>query len=205
MSIQCVIFDLGNVVVKWDPINILKTVFPDRDPAFLYYDMRDGWIEWNLGRIDRSELMKQYYFDLGMNAAELELLFTLVESTQEMLPGAYKLLEELHNKGIPLYSITDNTHEIIDYHRKNSGFLHFFKDIVVSAEVGVLKPDPAIYKIFLERNGLVAEECIFIDDLEQNIRGAEAVGITGLLFVDSYQARDALKAHGLLVGEDGEL
>ncbi len=160
--------------------------------------MRDGWIDWNLGIIDRPKLMNQYSLEPGMTQEELKKLFTMIEETQEVLPGAYQLLEELHSKGFQLYSITDNTKELIAYHRKHSNFMHFFKDVVVSAEIGVLKPAREIYQELLERNNLTADSCVFFDDMELNVRGANAVGINGILFTTIDEARATLAQLGVV-------
>jgi len=205
MANNCVIFDLGNVIARWDYLGILQAIFPGQNHQDLYLGMRCGWIDWNLGKVTEPELKDQYHQELSIPYEQLDRMFDLVKSSHTLLPGSYELLADLRQAGAQLYSITDNTKEIIAYHQKQSNFLHFFIDVVVSADVGVVKPDPALYLTLLQRNKLQADQCVFIDDIEANIKGAQAVGISGILFTSADQARAALIEHGFLLGEDQSL
>jgi len=202
MPVRNIIFDLGNVIIKWDYKSILQTVFPDQDFAILYKQMRSGWIDWNLGQINQWQLMELYHREIGLDREKLTELFDLVMTSQVFIPGAYQLLDDLNKANVPLYSITDNTYEIIEYHRTHSKFLHLFIDVVVSADLGILKPDPAIYLELLSRNNLQADECIFIDDIEANVVGARAVGIYAILFEGTDQTISMLRDQGFVFGDD---
>jgi len=97
----------------------------------------------------------------------------------------------------PLYAITNFSAEKWAEVRERFAFLaESFRDVVVSAHEGLIKPDPAIYRLCLERNGLAAGDCIFIDDSPHNIAAANEVGIDGIVFTDPETLRNDLSKRG---------
>jgi 2-haloacid dehalogenase len=123
------------------------------------------------------------------------------ERWHEMVPGPVEgtpeILDGLLAAGVPLYAITNFSTEKFAEARARFGFLNRFRDVVVSGEERLLKPDPAIYRTLLDRNGLEAGRCLFVDDSEKNVRGAEAVGMRAHHFRDAAGLARALRALGL--------
>ena len=109
-----------------------------------------------------------------------------------------KELEELRQRGTPLYAITNFNQDKFRETVERFAFLRTFRDIVVSGDERILKPDPAIYRLLLDRNGLAASSCVFIDDSEKNVRGAEAVGMKAIHFTTPQALRADLAGMGLL-------
>jgi 2-haloacid dehalogenase len=120
----------------------------------------------------------------------------------EMVPwaveGSVAILEQLAAKGAPLYAITNFSSEKFAETRERFPFFRHFRDIVVSGDERLLKPDPAIYRLCLGRNGLEASRSVFIDDSPKNVAGAEAVGIEAILFDTPEQLARDLAERGLL-------
>lgn len=114
------------------------------------------------------------------------------------VPGSVALLEALRTAGVPLFAITNFSAEKFALTQARFPFLRGFRDVVVSGAERLLKPDPAIYRLLLERNGLAAARCLFIDDSAKNVAGAQAVGMHAHHFRDAAGLADALRAHGLL-------
>lgn len=197
MTIKNIIFDLGNVLVRWEPNKIIKLVYPDKDPIQFYQLLRPIWLELNLGQLTLAEAAKKYHQTLGLNLDEISELLHKFVTMQPLIEGSIEMLKTLYSNGYPLYSITDNVREIMQYHRENSNFLHYFKDIAVSAELGVLKPNPQIYRYLLTKNGLNAEECVFIDDIQQNVDGAKALSVKSFLFRDPESCKESLEELGI--------
>ena len=96
---------------------------------------------------------------------------------------------------------TDNVVEIVEYLKNTYEFWPLFDGAVVSAELGMLKPQPEIYQALLSENNLKASETVFIDDMPYNVKGAEAVGISGIQFVDAEQCQNALQRLGVHLKE----
>ena len=101
----------------------------------------------------------------------------------EMVPGdiagSVEILEDLHDKGVPLYAITNWNGDTFRATRDRFGFLSLFRDIVVSGDEKLLKPEPAIFELLARRNGIDLTDSLFIDDSLKNVKGAEAVGMKG--------------------------
>jgi 2-haloacid dehalogenase len=98
------------------------------------------------------------------------------------IEGSVALLETLHDAGVPLYGITNFAADTFAETRKAHPFFDRLKGIIVSGEEKLLKPDAAIFELLLSRYGLRAEDCVFIDDVEKNVKGAQAIGMHALLF-----------------------
>ncbi len=93
-----------------------------------------------------------------------------------------------------MYALTDNVAEIVEYLKATYKFWPLFDGAVVSAELGVLKPQPEIYQALLSNNGLEASETVFIDDVPYNVEGAKTVGMAGIQFIDLVQCENELRA-----------
>jgi 2-haloacid dehalogenase len=115
------------------------------------------------------------------------------------VPGVHAIVEELDAKGVPLFAITNFSADFwTPFHGKERAFFGRFRDIVVSGREKLLKPDPAIYYLALDRFGLSPGDALFIDDRAINVEGARAVGMHAHLFLDAEDLRRRLCAEGLL-------
>ena len=114
------------------------------------------------------------------------------------IPGTVAILERLARQNVPLYAITNYSTEKWVETRARFPFFAHFRDIVVSADEKMLKPDPALYRLCLQRNGLEAEACIFIDDVPRNVAAAKSVGIDGILFETPEKLAEELTARDIL-------
>ena len=116
-----------------------------------------------------------------------------------LLPGMGEIVRALHARGVPLYAITNFSDEFWPPFRlREAEIFDLFEDIVVSGTERMVKPDPAIYRLALDRFGLSPQEAIFIDDREDNVRAAEALGIAGHHFHGAEPLRTELERRGLL-------
>ena len=115
------------------------------------------------------------------------------------VPGTHEIVAELDARNVPLFAITNFSADFWPpFHAREQAFFARFRDIVVSGEVKLLKPDPAIYYLALDRFGLRPAEALFIDDRAINVEGALAVGMQAHLFTDAADLRARLVAEGLL-------
>lgn len=199
-KIKNVVFDIGNVVVRWSPVEIVRLTFGDMESSeekvrFIFQS--STWRDLNKGHLTEDEAKAQYQDLYGFTELECDRLFYYVKQTQILIYDSVNLITRCKNAGYRVFALTDNVHEIIAYLKETYTFWALFEGAVVSAELGMLKPQTEIYQSLLTQYDLEASETVFIDDMPPNIKGAESVGITGVRFESSYQCELALTALGV--------
>ena len=197
-----VIFDVGRVLYDWDPRILYGSLIEDDRAldAFLRDVVTHEWhFQHDAGR------------DFADTSAELIALYPehealirvwgprFLESIGAPIAGMHPLVDELEAAGVPLYAITNFSHEFWPpFRAREAAMFDRFRDVVVSGEEKLVKPDAAIYRLALDRFGLEAERTVFIDDNEANIAGAKAVGLIALHFTGEPTLRAELGELGLL-------
>ena len=199
-QIKNVVFDVGNVIVRWSPLEITRLTFGELDD--LETQARSIfqstiWLDLNKGFLTESEAKLRYQQELDLSPLECDRLFYYVKQTQILLHGSVELIERVKRSGYGVYALTDNVVEIVEYLKSTYQFWPLFDGAAVSAELGMLKPQPEIYQALLSNNGLEASETVFIDDMPYNVEGAKAVGMAGIQFSDVSQCERELLALGI--------
>jgi 2-haloacid dehalogenase len=198
-----VVFDLGNVLIAWDPAPAIAGAVGDEEAArFLAADDFDfgAWNhEQDSGRaFEESEvaavervphwrehiLAYRTYFDRSLVGE---------------VPGSVELLRELHAAGVRVFALTNWSAELFPVALERFDFLGLFEDIVVSGAEKVAKPDARIFALLGERTGLPLSDCLFVDDKPENVEAARAVGLDGVLFAGGELLRTQLRSRGLPV------
>ncbi len=196
-----VVFDIGNVLVHWEPRALYRKIFASEDEVewFIANVCNSDWnLEQDRGR-SFAEAVREATARFPEHAdaiAAYDLRWH--ETMPGPIDGTVGILEELRQRGTPLYAITNFNQDKFRETLERFAFLRTFRDIVVSGDERLLKPDPAIYRVLLERNGIDAAACVFIDDSEKNVRGAEAVGMKAIHFTTPQALRADLAGIGLL-------
>lgn len=195
-----VVFDLGGVLFDWDPRHLYRSVFADEDAMERF--LREVCTPaWNALHDEGRSFEEGIAEAQAKHPEQAEKIALYYERWPEMLAGTIdgtvSVLKQLHTRQVPLHAITNWSHETI-HHAKAFPFMAAFGTIVVSGEEKVMKPDPAIYRILLERIGRPAEACVFIDDAQPNVEGARAVGMHAIRFTTAEALRADLAALGLL-------
>lgn len=199
--VGAVIFDLGGVLIAWDPHPaIAKEVGPEEASRFLA-DQGFDFLAWNekqdAGRSwDGGEdlaVKSHPHWEGAIRAYRANFGESLVGAIEDTV----QILRELHGAGIPLYGLTNWSEELFPLARNRFDFLRLFEDIIVSGEEGVAKPDPEIFDILRKRIGHSLDGCIFIDDNPANIEAAGEAGLDAILFTDTGHLREDLMVRGL--------
>lgn len=194
--IKNIAFDIGNVLIRWDPLSITKQAFPlTENPSTLSQQLFKSqiWFDLNLGKISELEAIQIYQKTLNIPKSELEKMMVIVKESLLPLDDSISVLSTCYHLGYSLYSITDNTKEIIEFLIKKYHFFHMFKGIVVSAHLGVLKPNAGIYQHLIHHYKLLPHETVFIDDIEKNVEGAKLHGLHGIQFENATSLRKELQ------------
>jgi 2-haloacid dehalogenase len=199
---KAVIFDIGNVLLEWDARALYRRLLPD-EAAIDAFFAETGFHDWNLDfdrGVDWDEGVAAHSARFPHRAA---LLAAFHERWHETvvgpIAGSVAILETLDAAGVPLYAITNFSGAKWEESRGRHGFLGRFRDVVVSGHERMVKPDPAIYRLCLDRNGLRAAECVFVDDNAANVEGARAVGIDAIRFTGPEALAGELERRGLPV------
>lgn len=183
--IKDVIFDFGGVLMDWDPRYFYRIYFKDEEEMeyFLSNICTDDWnAEQDRGRPfeEGVRLLQAQYPQYA------EPIQMFKDKWEYMLKGEFPesvdLLKQLKNKGYGIYGLTNWSAETIPLVYAKYDFFQLFDGIVVSGEEKVIKPDPKIYRILLERYNLTAENTLFIDDNSANIETAKRLGGQTIVF-----------------------
>jgi 2-haloacid dehalogenase len=198
--IDTVIFDVGNVLLDWNPRHLYWKLFSDHERMewFLTNVCTPAWnIEQDRGRsfaagvAELLALHPQWEREIRAFDERWE------ETVAGEIAGSIELLAKLKGKA-SLYAITNFSREKFALSLQRYAFLREFEGVVVSGHEGLLKPDPAIYRLFLERYGREASRCLFIDDSQRNVDGALAVGMQAVHFRDAATLAVDLVRFGLI-------
>jgi 2-haloacid dehalogenase len=199
---RVVVFDLGGVLLEWNPRHLYRKLFGGDEAAMESFLANVCTVEWNerqdAGRsfADAVALLRPHHPD------KVELIEAFGRRFGEMIPGAIEgtvdILAELVRRGVPRYALTNWSAETFAPQRPRFPFLSWFDGIVVSGDEGVIKPDPAIFRILLERYAIAPEEAVFIDDDPRNAAAAASLGIHGIHFRSPETLRRELEALGFL-------
>lgn len=200
--IDAVVFDLGGVLIDWDPRHLYRTLFDDDEIAmerFLTEVCSPAWnVQQDAGR-SWSEAVETLTY---RHPGHRELIAAYDERWSEMLGGAIEgtveILDELRASGVRVAALSNWSAEKFPVARSRFEFLDWFEAIVISGEVGVSKPDERIYRHLLGRMGLDPGSTVFIDDSAANVAAAAELGMTALRFRDPPTLRAELQDLGLL-------
>jgi len=200
-----VIFDVGRVLYDWDP-RILYERLIDDDRALDAFLRDVVTIDWHFqhdaGRdfADTSAELATLYPQHAALIAAWGPRFN--ESIGAGIAGMHAIVEELDSAGVPLFAITNFSHEFWPpFRAREAKLFDRFRDIVVSGEEKMVKPDAAIYRLALDRFGLAAEDAVFVDDNAANVAAAQALGIESVLFTTAADFRARLVALGLPIAK----
>ena len=199
---KAAVFDVGNVLYGWDPDSFLVRQIADDEARLRFIEDVDlyGWHE----TLDGGRGFEEAAAELSEKFPDYAHLISawgerFGETITEPVPGTHAIVEELDKRGVPLFAITNFSADFWrPFHEREKAFFSRFKDIVVSGEEKLLKPDPAIYRLALDRFGLAPHEALFVDDRPINVHGAEAVRMHAHLFTGAADLRARLEAERLL-------
>ncbi len=190
--IKNVIFDFGGVLVDWNPRYFYGPFFKD-DQKMEWFLSNVCTSEWNAkqdGGRTFADAVAELKSRWSKYSTEIEL-FDLAWPV--MLKGSIQesvdFLKELKSKGYGLYGLTNWSAEKFPYAFEHFDFFSLFDGIVVSGEVKLLKPDPAIFHLLLERYHLDPSQCVFIDDTMANCETSRSIGLNTIHFENTDQMR----------------
>ena len=197
-----VVFDLGGVLIDWDPRHLYRKLFAGDEAAMEDFLATVCTHQWNrrqdAGRsfAEGARLLKAEHPD------KAELIDAYHTRFDDMMAGpiagSVEILAELRDRGTPLYGLTNWSAETYPAALKRFAFLRWFRGILVSGEVEVIKPDPRIFALLIERFAIEPRRAVYIDDVAANVAAARPFGIHGIHFTTPAMLREELVGLGLL-------
>lgn len=201
MSITHIVFDLGGVLFHWRPEVLAAEVFPSPEEQRLIADKfyrHPDWLELDRGTLGVDGASARAAQRTGLDADRIATLLRRIPGHLTINEGTKSLLGRLASEGHRLYCLSN-------MHSHTAGILEAkldvweaFDGVIFSCKVGVIKPEPAIYQILLERFGLDPAETVFIDDMVENLEAAARFGIEVIHFRSADQCARELAALGCL-------
>ena len=194
-AVRNVIFDLGGVVLDWNPAAIVALIEPVRERQASLRHALFGHADWRMfdrGALTEAELIQRLKLRLGATQTAVEAILDAVRNSLVEKPETVALLRALQGQGTPLYCLSNMPAAIYAHLRQRHTFWDAFSGIVISGEIQMMKPEPEVFTHLLAAYKLRAAESVFIDDLPANVESARRVGLHAICFKDAAQCRREL-------------
>jgi 2-haloacid dehalogenase len=197
-----VVFDLGGVLIDWNPRYLYRKMFPGDDAGMEHFLAHVCTPEWNVCQDAGRPLAEAYALLVTEHPDKRHLIEAWGARFDEMMAGPIEetvaILAELRARGTPLYALSNWSDETFHYALARFEFLGWFRHIVVSGRLKLAKPDPRIYQHLLDGQQLDPARTLFIDDAPHNVAGARALGIHAIHFTTPSALRQSLRELSLL-------
>ena len=196
-----VVFDLGGVVLTWDPAAVIASVFEDPHDRTLVTNRVLGnpdWVDLDRGTLPLAEAIERAAQRTSLSTEKLHRLFETAVRSLMPRPDTIELIETVKGAGNPLFVLSNLHRASLAHLEATYDFFDLFDGRIVSCEVGVCKPDAAIYRRLLQEFGLDPSATVFIDDLQVNLDAAAEHGIHTVWFEDVDSCRAQLQRLGCI-------
>jgi putative hydrolase of the HAD superfamily len=200
-----VIWDLGAVLLRWRPAQLLRQVLPrhahDEASAAAwgqrFFVEAGDWDAFDRGDVDEPALAQRIARRTGLSEAEVHAVIAAVYEELQPLPESVALLQNLHRQGLRQHYFSNMPVPYADHLERHHRFFEHFNGGLFSGRVKRMKPGRGFYELAHEQFGLAGEPVVFIDDHPANVQAARAFGWEAVLFRDIQQVAGELRALGL--------
>jgi putative hydrolase of the HAD superfamily len=192
VTIKNIIFDLGGVLLTWLPKQLANQFFPDpqaQDLIFTHLLNHPDWLELDRGSLTPQKASENAAKRSGLDPKTILALIEAVPASLNLVPETLELVKELQNAGVNLYVLSNMHQASADYIKAQFPIWDYFTGIVFSCDVNQVKPEKEIFETLLEKYDLVPQECLFIDDMENNTLAAQKLGFQALQFSSVEQSK----------------
>jgi 2-haloacid dehalogenase len=197
-----VVFDLGGVLIDWNPRHLYRKLFVEDEAAMEHFLANVCTTEWNLQQDAGRTFAEACSLLKSEHPEQAEMIGAWFARFDEMMAGdisgTVEILAELRDRNVPIYALSNWSAETFPFARKRFEFLQWFRGIFLSAEVRLVKPDPKIFRLFCETFSLDPKQIVYIDDLPHNVKAASSIGMHAIQFTDPGSLREQLTHLGFL-------
>jgi putative hydrolase of the HAD superfamily len=194
-----IIFDLGGVVVRWEPAALLAQIFDDPAICQVLHTEFIGhadWLELDRGSMAPEDAVARAARRTGLSEQTVRHFLHKVPPSLVPIPETVALLYQLRDRGHSLYCLSNMHFASIEYLERTHGFWDVFRGKVISCRIGLCKPEAKIYAHLLEAYQLDAADTVFVDDVEVNLAAARQFAIRTIRFESSAQCAEELRLLG---------
>lgn len=194
--IKNIIFDVGRVLVTFDPMQYVKSLRFDEETAHavveaIFHDPL--WVETDRGVIPVEEFEDAFVANAPEYETQIRKAYRDMGRIIELMPHTMPWVKALKERGYRLYVLSNYGEYLFLKSKHRLDFMSYMDGAVISYQVQMIKPDREIYEYILNKYGLAPEECVFIDDRTENVEGAKLVGMNGIRFETFEQANGELQ------------
>ena len=196
MAIRNVVFDVGGVLLEWNPPRVIERLHPDpKTQALIRQQMFEhtDWHEFDRGTLSYADAIAHFASATGLSTDETRALIHATRESLTPIEGTIRILEDLAAGGVHLYLLSNMPVSTFEYLRQHHEFFGHFEHLVISGAILLIKPEPAIYKHLVAETGIVPAESVFIDDLLKNVIAARECGFQAIQFRDPASCREELR------------
>ncbi|MCC7165791.1 MAG: HAD family phosphatase [Anaerolineae bacterium] len=205
IPVRAIVFDFGGVLIDWNPWYLYRDYFKDEAAMHAFLNEIE-FADWNHEQDRGRPFAEAVVIHSEKYPQHADLIRVYDERWADSIGGAIgatvEILRALKRRGYPLFGLSNWSAEKFVLVRERFPFFDLFDTIVLSGQVKLAKPDPRIFELLLEQTGCRAEECLFIDDAEKNIKAAQALGFQIIHFDSPEQLADELERLDLLESEE---
>lgn len=183
--IKNIIFDIGNVLVAFKPLDFLNSKYDDKETVDTLYNLifkSREWILLDLGAISEEEAVEVFCKTRPELEEEIKYVMENWHMMHIPMKKSVELLNHLRNQGYHIYLLSNYHKKAFKIISEKFDFINEVDGKIISSHVKLLKPDKEIYEALLKKYNLKSEECLFIDDTAVNIEGAKKMGMGGVCF-----------------------
>lgn len=203
------VFDLGGVLIDWNPRHLYRKLFDGDEHAMEQFLTTICTPSWNQQQDAGRSFAEGCALLKAVHPAAAHRIDAWFERYDEMLAGPIQgtvdILAELRAQGVPLYALSNWSVETFPFALKRFAFLKWFQGIMLSGEVGLVKPDTKIYELFLKTFAMDPATTVFVDDLQPNVEAAAALGMQAIWFTNPVALRAELRNLPFNLALEGKL
>ena len=198
--IRTIIFDIGNVLTAFGWRDFMGSFGFDKETEAKVCRATvesPFWCECDRGVLSDEEILDGFIQNDPTVEKELRQIYSNLHGIVTRLDYAIPWIQELKEKGYQVLVLSNFSEKGWHENQDALDFMEYVDGGIISYTKQLIKPDPAIYRLLLDQYGLKAEECVFLDDTAVNVKGAESVGMNGIVFENREQAIAELKKLGV--------
>jgi putative hydrolase of the HAD superfamily len=191
-----IVFDLGGVVLLWDPVKLAAEVCDDpgeQEKLYAGFFSHPDWVLLDRGVLDMDEAITRGADRMGISSKKISDFLGRVPSSLISIDDTLELIRQVKKAGHKLFILSNMHTASIDYLEKRYSFFDLFDGKVISCRIQMVKPEAEIYQYLLEEHNLEAENTVFIDDTMINLQAASKFGMKTILFESPSQCEEELR------------